>query len=180
MSGVETRDRSTYALEIAHTWDGVPVGSDERARIETTWTASDLEIAIDAPYHGDPPPAGAAGRTDGLWEYEVVELFLVGSEMRYVELEFGPHGHWLGLRLAGVRHRVGDVRTVTYRTERPGARWTGRARVASADLPDPIVQWNAFAIHGRGAARRYLAAAPVPGDSPDFHRIDAFPEFPGR
>ena len=32
----------------------------------------------------------------GLWDYEVVELFLLNSDTEeYLELEFGPHGHYL-------------------------------------------------------------------------------------
>ena len=34
---------------------------------------------------------------------------------------------------------------------------------------------NAFAIHGVGPQRRYLACTPVPGPQPDFHRLEVFP-----
>ena len=45
----------------------------------------------------DPP-----GSYYQLWDYEVVELFFLNSKTgRYLELEFGPHGHYLVLLLAG-------------------------------------------------------------------------------
>ena len=108
-------------------------------------------------------------------DYEVVELFLLGADARYLELEFGPHGHSLGLVLSGVRHRVAVVDGVAYETTRSAGRWRGRARLSATWLPPGLRAGNAFAIHGEGPERRHLAASPVPGESPDFHRIDCFP-----
>ena len=35
-----------------------------------------------------------------LWDYEVVEIFFLSSkDNMYLEVEFGPHGHHLGLLL---------------------------------------------------------------------------------
>ncbi len=41
-------------------------------------------------------------------------------------------------------------------------------------LPPGPHRVNAYAIHGVGAARRYLAWAPSEGEGPDFHRLEAF------
>jgi hypothetical protein len=43
-------------------------------------------------------------------------------------------------------------------------------------LPPPPHRINAYAIHGQGTARRYLALHPVLGDEPDFHRLECFRE----
>ena len=168
-----------FEFLIASTWDGEPVLPAEQAQVLLSLGAEHLEIEIDAPLHGDPVPPGPVGSTDSLWEYEVVELFLLGEEERYLELEFGPQGHFLGLALEGVRNRVSVVDSIEYEATRAAGRWRGRARLAAAWLPSGVRAANAFAIHGEGRHRRYLAASPVPGDGPDFHRLGAFPALDG-
>lgn len=46
------------------------------------------------------------GSLDGLWDYEVVEVFFLGRAERYFELEMSPHGHYLALKLQGARNIV--------------------------------------------------------------------------
>ena len=168
-------------LVIDRTWDGAPLAPDEHADVDVARRGDRLLVTVDAPWHGDPPPPGAPGRLDGLWEHEVVELFLVGADERYLELELGPHGHWLALLLEPPRRRLRDALEVDVaRRMDPAGRWRGRASIALADLPEPIVRWNAFAIHGVGRERRWLAAWPLPGSGPDFHRIESVPEAPQR
>ena len=58
--------------------------------------------------------------------------------------------------------------------ERRGGRWRGHARLGLDLLPPPPLRLNAFALHGTGEARRHLAAIPVPGPTPDFHRLALF------
>ena len=136
------------------------------------FNADRIRIQIEAPFHHDPAPDSPIGPTDRLWEHEVIELFLVHEGTRYTELEFGPHGHWLALRLDGVRQIVDRDLPLKWRSQIDGDRWRGEGELM---LSEPVVRWNAFAIHGVGAARRYLAAHPVGGDAPDFHRIEQFP-----
>jgi hypothetical protein len=164
-------------IEIDRLWNGDPALPGERVRLQLDETDHLLDVRIDAPLHGDPAPGTPPGRCDGLWDFEVVELFLVGPGDRYLELEFGPGGHWLALELNGVRRIAHHDVPITYSVTHEGAGWCGRASIARGRLPDPILSWNAFAIHGSGDRRRYLAASPVPGDEPDFHRIDAFPKY---
>ncbi len=167
-------------LLVDHTWDGQAVGADERVRLELTLDDEALRIDVDAPYHGDPPPPGPPGACEALWEYEVAELFLVGERAHYLELELGPLGHHLVLRLEGVRNARARGLPLDYAVERRGRRWHGRARVPVTWLPAGLHAANAFAMHGLGAARRHLAAHPVGGDAPDFHRIERFPALGWR
>ena len=162
-------------FEIASTWDGERIPESERARVTLAVGAGRVEIDLDAPFHGDPAPAAPVGRLDGLWDHEVVELFLLGADERYLELEFGPHGHWLGLVLDGVRAREGFVEDLQFDASVARGRWHGRAVMPDRWLPEGLRAANAYSIHGQGEARRYLAAAPVPGPVPDFHRLEAFP-----
>jgi len=122
----------------------------------------------------------------------VVELFVLALPARYLEIELGPHGHHLVLQLDGVRNVIETVTELDYDSAVTGARWRGRAVLPSSQLPDwrsggrrsrgsesgmsgtGASRVNAYAIHGRGTGRRYLAAYPVPGPVPDFHRLECF------
>jgi len=168
----------TVELRISRLWDGLPVRPDEEATIAVKATEDGLDVSVNAVFHRDPPPPSPAGSTDRLWEHEVVELFLLGADERYTEVELGPHGHWLVLRLDGVRRVVEIGLPLACTAAIAGDRWTGRALVPWDVLPSPITHLNAFAIHGTGDARRYLAWSPVPGERPDFHRIHLFPALP--
>lgn len=162
-------------LIVGHTWDGDVASAAEHVRLVLHRDATRLEVQVEATFHGDPAPAAPPGSTDRLWEYEVVELFLLGEDERYLELEFGPHGHYLVLRLRGPRGREESGLAMQYAVAREGERWTARAALATGLLPAGLHAANAYAIHGVGAKRRYLAAAPVPGAGPDFHRLECFP-----
>ncbi|ETX06852.1 hypothetical protein [Candidatus Entotheonella palauensis] len=164
-------------LHIRHTWDGRSIHTEEEVPLDVSTQLSDLVIRVDAPFHGGPPPATQPGSTDALWTYEVVELFLLGHASRYVEIELGPHGHYLVLQLEGVRHITRAHLPMAYTTERQGKRWRGHARLPLACLPTGVNRANAYAIYGTGDQRQYLAAFPVPGERPDFHRLDAFGPF---
>ncbi len=48
------------------------------------------------------------------------------------------------------------------------------ARVPRGHLPPGLSSANAYAMHGVAGHRRYLAAHPVRGPAPDFHRLECF------
>ncbi|MDC0719467.1 hypothetical protein [Nannocystis bainbridge] len=159
-------------LVIDRTWDGRPAAPVERTTLELRARPGALELTIDAPFHRDPPPPSPPGSTPGLWNFEVVELFLHAPGDRYLELEFGPHGHSLALQLHGVRNLVATVAVEFVADALAGGRWRGRATVPADLLPPGLARCNAHAIHGQGDARRYLSALPAGGLRPDFHRPD--------
>ncbi len=163
----------SVALPIHSQWNGAPAEPGEHARV-TLSEDGDLIVTVDAPFHGDPAPSGPPGPRWALWEHEVVELFILGAGEAYTEIELGPHGHHLVLKLQGVRNVVARELPLQVQTHIEGARWRAIARVPRAWLPEPPYRANAYAIHGQGEARRYLAHAPVPGEKPDFHRLQHF------
>lgn len=171
--------RRVLTFHIQQTWDGRALAPDEHTTVCARWFDDRLRVSVDAPFYGDSPPVGPVGPTDRLWEHEVVELFLVGREQRYLELEFGPHGHYLALELHGVRQVVRSAwRLPAFDAVIHGDRWTGEASVMLSDLPSPVTHANAFAIHGAGSSRRYLSAHRLESPQPDFHLIHAFPPVP--
>ena len=146
----------------------------EHAAVQARVEGDSLCVEVEAAFHGDAPPPGPPGPAERLWEHEVVELFLLGDGERYLEIELGPHGHHLVLRLEGRRRVVEQGLAIAYEARREGAAWSGRARLPAAWLPPGLARCNAYAIHGTGAARRHLAAFPVPGPEPDFHCLERF------
>lgn len=162
-------------LRLAHTWNGERARPDELVELSLAFRADELVLAVDAPFHGDPDP----GTAERLWDHEVVELMLLGDDDRYLEVELSPHGHVLVLQLHGPRH-VAHRGLVPYHSARvEGARWLGEVRIPHAWLPPGCARLNAFAMHGAGPGRRYLAWRPPGGPRPDFHRLQSFGAIDG-
>lgn len=163
---------------LTRLWDGSYADAVGPA-VTLRMGASELEIDVDAPYFGDPAPPGPVGSTPGLFNYEVVEVFLLGSGDRYLEVELSPHGHYWVLGLEGRRQVAWQGRALSYSArlhpEHAGApRWRGQARVPTEWLPEGLSRFNIAAIDGVGAARRYWAHAPSGGVQPDFHALESF------
>ena len=166
-------------LTIQHTWDGNPIGADEVATVTVTRESAGLRLQITAPHHHDPLPEHGPGSVPGLWEYEVVELFLAGpgNPTPYLEVEVGPGAHHLVLTLLGVRNAVRSGLPIELTVTSSGSHWHADARIADDLLPPEPWAVNATATHGQGDERRYLSAVPLPGDAPDFHQPGAFLPF---
>lgn len=165
----------SLTLPIHLTWDGRPADPGEQALVRLHDAGPALRLEVEAPLHGDPPPAGPPGPTWALWEHEVVELFVLGADERYLELELGPHGHHLVLQLHGLRQVVARQLPLDVVIRHTATHWQATARIPRDLLPPGPHCANAYAIHGVGDARRYLASTPVPGPKPDFHRLSCFP-----
>lgn len=174
-----SKPRPSCELTIASTWDGKAIDAGEQALVRLRLTVRDLHIAVSAPFHGDPRPRGEPRSTPRLWEHEVVELYVAGASLGgkvpYTEIELSPWSHHLVLRLHGIRRVVAAGLPIDFRAWRRRARWLGAAHLDRALLPPPPWRANAFAIHGRGAERRYLAAFALPGERPNFHQPERFP-----
>ncbi|XP_035681672.1 stress response protein NST1-like [Branchiostoma floridae] len=190
--------RTAYRMEpylnfsISTTWNSTPIAQPLNFSLEagerpgTTPTdppIPGLTVNMDLPFFGvDPAPAGPAGQpTDQLWDYEVFEIFFLGPEDRYLEVEFGPYGHHLVLRLQGYRNLVEEKLPLQYTARRTGSRWTGQAFIPWDYIPPNLGWMNAYGIHNTSdSERRYLALYPIPADNtaaagqPDFHRLGFF------
>ena len=161
-----------WALKIQHTWDGDWAREGEAVSVALELGEIELSLKVDAPFYGDPPPD-----SEDLWAYEVVELMLVGAGETYLEVELSPHGHHLVLFLCGERHVVHRGVVLDYRAEIEGNRWRGLAQIPIGWLPLETTRLNAFAMHGKGQKRRYLAWRPTRGQRPDYHQLAEFGTF---
>ena len=184
-------------LAINKTWDGKPsVAAPYKAVFSINAMTGDVVVNIDAPFFNDPPPPIEPGKYKKLHEYEVVEIFLAAypaddddaAFSPYIEIQVGPHGHYnLAFFL-----QEGDFQNMdtSLTLEQPPVpkvnnktgRWSVEVGVPSFFLPEPVcgddlsITWmvNAYAIHGIGEQREYLAHSPVPGVNPNFHQLRRF------
>lgn len=160
-------------------------------------TTGDVMITIDAPFHNDPKPPYSPGKVDNLYDYEVVEVFISGypssyhEDCPYLEIEVGPHGHYfLGFFLQeadfdNVDTSIDFENMPRMKIDYEKKRWKCEISVPSFLLPEPMcgedlsVCWrvNTYAIFGVDENRKYLAYSPVPGKTPNFHRLDCFQEI---
>ncbi len=164
-------------LAVERHWDGTPCPRAHlHGRVELAARADGFEVAVSLPHQPAPriPDAPRGTRVANLWEYDVVECFLVGSGGRYLEVELGAGGHFLVLSFSAPR-----VRSDSHETLRPrldfasdAHGWRARLVLDWALVPRDLVALNAYVIAG-GA---HLAFAPLPGAAPDFHQPRHFPE----
>lgn len=163
-------------VDIEQKWNGRPCTKRERTIVSLQDDGDHIKVVVDAPFHADARPEGPPGSTPGLWDHEVVELFIAGADGHYLELELGPYGHYLALSFSGVREQSGGPHPLHYRTVVLKHAWIGTARVPRALLPEGPHRLNATAIHGQGRSRRFLSWQVLPGARPDFHQPDHFAE----
>jgi hypothetical protein len=98
-----------------------------------------------------------------LWEHEVVKVFLVGKphlgkSTPYLEVEVGPYGHFLALRLEskfGIKQIMEKHLPITVTAERKriAGMWTAHVVIADQFVPSGMLMVNAYVVHGQG---RYL------------------------
>ena len=163
-------------LQIQTTWDGEPVESP--TLIKLTKEPGGLCIEVEAKFWNDPTNPGGKEEQPffRLWDYEVVELFLLNNEGQYTEIELGPWGQHIVLLLnkgKDLRHSL----PIVYSANRSTDRWTGKAVIDKDYLPPNITKLNAYAIHGSGENRVYEALYPAPKGAhkaPGFHKLEYF------
>ena len=162
--------------ELRQYWNGEECSKADRVRLSVEEDGCFVRLQVTAPFYKDPRPKAPVGSTPQLWEYEVVEWFVVGQgqPVPYLEVELGPYGHYLVLELKGIRTVVNTYETLRYATVIHGDWWEGTAFIPKKWLPNAPVTHNAFAIHGQGDRREFMTLYPTLGEKPDFHRLQTF------
>ena len=156
---------------------------------------SDVRFKTRAPWWQNPAPESPAGSVWGLWEYEVIEIFIVGQGGRYLELEIGPWGHHLMLTLNAPReierrHLIPaqlycERDAVTQDEDIPYLTWLSEGLISAEHLPVPyrdqemVPYWrvNSFWCFSWDDKRYHCSAYPLPGERPDFHQPRHFPQW---
>lgn len=178
MSLIIPRHPQALSIKVDRLWNG-DLCPDERvwAVFELNATPKGIAIHVEAPLLHEqriPPDAPIGSRVDELWNFDVVELFLVGPGHRYLEIELGAGGHFLVLSFDRIRHRSNEHRTIQldlhyHKTE--NKTWISELTIPWEIVPENVRALNAFVY----AAGQFLALSPLPGDKPDFHQPDYFP-----
>lgn len=143
---------------------------DWRVFFRIEYQPDGLAITVRGPLTDAPPPPGAPGRFPHLWRHDVVEVFLLGPDDHYLELEFGPFGHYWFLTLEGCRRITGEIGPLAHNCARNGRTWE-----AAALFPLPSFEpqaYNVACIFGMN--RFHGSLAELPGEVPDFHQLKHF------
>lgn len=165
-------------LPIVTYWDGTPC-ANTRLHGVVTLGAEDEGLCITAslPHQACPsvPVAPPRTRVANLWEYDVVECFIVGAE-GYLEVELGAGGHFLVLDFATprVRHNAYEafVPRMSFEPALAGQpAWRSSILIPWSMVPVHIQGVNAYVI----SRHHYLCYHPLPGPKPDFHQPERFP-----
>lgn len=160
-------------------WDGTPCTD---ARLKGTvdieaWTQG-LKIIARLPHQPEPsvPNAPPKTRVANLWEYDVVECFLVGEE-KYLEVELGAGGHFLVLDFTAPRVRANAyadfVPEMAYTADAGEGCWEASVVIPWSMVPKGLRAMNAFVI----VRDHFLCYSALPGPKPDFHQPDRFPSI---
>lgn len=172
-----------FVFSITTTWDGNPVDHSQVRFVVSAVNKEAVKVDVSGPLFNDPgPPPGPPGSPcPELWEYEVAEIFFLGAEDKYLEVELCPHGQHLVLLLNGTRNMIKDKLALDYTAtvDNINKTWKGTAIVPLDYFPPGVSKMNAYAIHGSGDGRQYEALYPATEEfnTPDFHRLQFFKEF---
>lgn len=166
-------------LELRHQWNGAPAPAGAGGWVSLAASGPDLTLRWELALPGPPRiPTSPPGFTEGLWESDVVELFLRWGPSGYLELEFGPGGHWIALQFSEVRRRSAELRDLSPRLTSQISRglWTGQAELTGLPVGSP--PWHGLVTAVLGAERLYLSWPALPGSKPDFHQPQAWAALP--
>ncbi|MFH4979722.1 hypothetical protein AB6A40_006431 [Gnathostoma spinigerum] len=175
---------ATY--EIKETWDGHTVEhSPISVRLEGCTSGGVLssghhiKTIVDAPFFNDPPPAIPPGICPKLWDHEVFEVFFANEKNQYLEVEVGPHGHWLCLMHDGIRNAFnkGENLKLEVSATIKNSKWHAEFKIPLAYMPPAVKSFNMYAIHGSAENRIYEALNKVTDGTysfPDYHRLQFF------
>ena len=167
----------TKNICIKYEWDGTPLPPSDYIYIEIELQEDGLTFQVSAPCFEDHKPPIKIDSEKGTWElwnFEVVELFFVGENGEYTEVEVCRHGHHLVLQLDSPRSIVQKEIPMQWLPDNAGDSWYGFGLLEYQWLPKQVVRFNAFAIHTTSGKRRYCCHTPLPGPQPDFHQPDRF------
>ncbi|CAI4231849.1 unnamed protein product [Auanema sp. JU1783] len=177
-----------YDYVIDKTWNGLPV-DHAPIKVNMNWQFEKIEgkphkrvvkVNFEAPLFDDPEPDDPPGILNDLYNYECIEFFFANQKNQYLEVEVGPHGHWLCILFDGVRKPFnnGEELELVVNNKIIGSdTWQGELEIPLAYFPGNVTKFNSYAIHGTGDERVYEALYPVTDGSyeePDFHRTQFY------
>ncbi|CAG7836503.1 unnamed protein product, partial [Allacma fusca] len=166
--------------KITTTWDNQTVDAKQVVTLNLSSAPEGLAIDIHCPFHNEKLPSAKSGRFSRLFDFEGVALFFLSSStLNYLELQFGPGGHYLAYYLNGVRDVRNDsviISNYEASINKEDDTWTGRAIIPTDVFPAGVDSFNAFSLHGKNP-KQYMALYPVPFNAsqvPNMHNIASY------
>lgn len=179
------------ALRLVHPkQDAAQRGASVAFRLDGSFLTALFKVESTAPSHVNPGlPTGSSQW--GLWDWDVVELFVSCAghpgRLPYYEFQVSPLGQFLELEILEPRRRVNrDFASGFGHSARrvDEGRWEAEMRLPLEKLGwdgDPAsIHGNAFAILGEPPARTYWSLFLAPQEKPDFHLPGKFRPLFGR
>ena len=143
---------------------------------------SDLVFDVKAAVASHPHPDASEGqRFEGLWEGDVIELFLAAPDGRYLEINLATNCAWWACHFDSPRSRSQEPAPLcrTSRLSDGVLRLATSVEWLSKSCNPCDLRWNVTAILHRQACL-YSSAAPLSWENPDFHQPESFLPFTGR
>lgn len=164
-------------LVVTKQWNGEEnVASNARAVFDVDFTVSGVELSVTmSPEFKRAGSEKGHERVEGLWTFDVAEIFFAGGDGHYTEFEIDRFGNYLLYTFSAPRERESEGHDFhpDIVTEELSNGVCHRLLIPNRFLPADICRMNAFAIIDND---QFLAAHAVPGEEPDFHQPAAFPE----
>jgi hypothetical protein len=148
---------------IDKTWDGLPVTEHEPFTVHMEWYFQKIrgkphkrvvKVMAQGPLFDDPPePDDQAGYCANLWDYECLEFFFANDKDQYLEVgvrtctrcsrvqvEVGPHGHWLVYLHDGIRKpfNKGEELLIDIQNTFEGNTWRTYVEIPLAFFPAKV------------------------------------------
>jgi len=126
------------------------------------------------------------GKNWGLWEYDVVEVFLRFGDGPYLEMQCSPLGQLYALNIITPREdfSVLDKLSSSAISKVDNDTWTSSMSIHFEDIPGfgdkTNLNGNCFTCLGGKDAREYYALKINGEENADFHRPDLFISFEGN
>ncbi len=178
-------DRNAESLRLVHP-ELSPAGIDLQVAMQLHGGDLQVEFQVRTP---EPlfvnPALTGKGSHWGLWDWDVVELFLSVSDECYYEFQVSPLGQFFELQIFEPRKRFNR------QFHSPGAKFTASSLTpdgwnAQMRLPLQALRWdgnlrklrgNAFAILGPPEKKTYWSLFLPQQAQPDFHRPEFFQQL---
>jgi len=120
------------------------------------------------------PSAEAGQFTPELWKWDVAEIFIAGSDRKYVEVNLSPNDGWWMQGFSAVRQVDEEFSVHEYKVNCEGGQWSCDLSVLQNYL-GASSEWmvNVTAILN-SPDYEFLSLAKLTGEEADFHQPDSF------
>lgn len=172
---LDVEDLQVPFVPLRHGWWGEPIVPAPSYALVADPDRLWLVAARGCP--GQAHPGGGCGEfVEGLWKYDVAELFVAGP-CGYLEFNLSPAGAWWCARFSAPRvrhHGMPQPRVVAHSHSQANGGWLAALGIPLDDLRretgfDEATRINVTMILGC-ADQQFLSVADLGGGQPDFHR----------